>query len=387
MRDSKVILNKRDYDVYSFDLPVSFLFGKRREKFIAGELGKRHPCYSDECCFDSRISLKLKGVCSDVVVMNKLRLTELRNENLGKRLCVVERKGCVFDSGMVLLWKKVWFFVLVGSFALMLCVGVAACRKNSVNVESVTGSGSLEGADVDKRIDVKKFFEIVTENKGRCTWFEWRSEEMTENYTASVSLVYPEKFYESGENIVVSAVSYSEGLPSMVVSQKARKSMSAKKDAGVNYVFFVPLIRDILKENKAVFREENANPFSIKFSFEGIEAGKENVISKIGKVAKENEVSISYLMLRYCEDSSFEVQINFAKTKYEGIDLELVGNYLQLFYGKKISKKNVAPAKRVDVATKAFGTKMGEVAYADGSKIVFYKNSDGKIIKNKEFSR
>ena len=56
MKKNGFEINTKDYDVYALHLPVSVLFGKKRERFLVTELGKRHPCFSDEFCFDSKLS-------------------------------------------------------------------------------------------------------------------------------------------------------------------------------------------------------------------------------------------------------------------------------------------------------------------------------------------
>lgn len=48
------VVRKNEYDRYLIPMPFSKLLGERKKKYIFSELEKRHPCFSNKFCFDSR---------------------------------------------------------------------------------------------------------------------------------------------------------------------------------------------------------------------------------------------------------------------------------------------------------------------------------------------
>ena len=112
----KKACNVLDYDFYSFDYPLSKVgFAKeKRNSFICSQLEKMHPCFSDDCCFDYKLRLNKNKLRADVVVMQKFRLAEYKNQR--KKIYIPEGKMTAFYSR-----AKVWVFV-VCILLLLLCV-------------------------------------------------------------------------------------------------------------------------------------------------------------------------------------------------------------------------------------------------------------------------
>ena len=76
LKRSSLLCLPRDYDFYSILIPVQGIIKKWRDKYLYAELVKRHPCFSDSCCYDSRLRISRQGIFADVVVMQKFRLAE-----------------------------------------------------------------------------------------------------------------------------------------------------------------------------------------------------------------------------------------------------------------------------------------------------------------------
>ncbi len=77
----KQIIQKKDFESYEIILPFSAIAGKRRKQYLCSELEKMHPCFSDEFAFDSAVKkISRKGLCAEVVVMNKYRLAEYEDK-------------------------------------------------------------------------------------------------------------------------------------------------------------------------------------------------------------------------------------------------------------------------------------------------------------------
>lgn len=391
---SRLVMDKKDYDYYQFGIPFSVLVGRKKEKFILAELGKRHPCFSDEFCFDSKLGLDKNGFLSEVVVMNKYRLSEMRGKFPGKRLGICEKRDSFFDTGIVSFWKKWGFVVVLGIAILFLGVLIAACGESNqkfIENENSIETNLTEEVELGEGIAISDFFWKVKNSKGRINWLEWRINGGNESFTAEVSLMFPEQILEIEESFLVSAVSYAEGMPLMVVNAK-KTYLPGNLNQGntMEYVDFAPLVRDVLKSErseKVEIIEEKVMPYSLRFSFTDVGAEVGNVVCRLGEFVKRNNISVSYLKIRNVDESVFDVQLDFSGVAAKGIDLELAGRTLELMKKPVAKKKEVKVTERSVKTEEVLGTKMGEVTYADGSKLVFYKNSLGKTVKRKEFSK
>ena len=135
------VVQKEEFDRYFIPLPVSCLLGKKSEKYIFSELEKRHPCFSNEFSYDSRLKISKKGFVSDVVVIRKLRLSQYRNF-LGVKFA--EDKGKRFIS------RKVKWLGIFAGLVLVLVTGLAvrglAVRK--VHAGDLPSGDLPSGADV-----------------------------------------------------------------------------------------------------------------------------------------------------------------------------------------------------------------------------------------------
>lgn len=388
MKTKKYVVCDKDYELYKFFLPKEVLFGRNRKRFIENELGKRHPCYSDDFCFENFIVISKKGFEAKVVVMEKNKVSELKTEEKGKRLYIKPLKHFVFETGVFGVWKKIKGTVILGIIICLICSLYLYFFKKNISNESVIeekeqNNAFIQEESVRNRIDVNNFFKIVENNNGYINWFEWRYEETLEELASSVLFVYPEKFIEAEDELKVSAVSYIDKKPSMIVTEKKHYKTFANQNRNeLNNLFYVSLLRKILEANNAIIIEENFSPYSLSFSFNNTEKNKneKNLISKIAEFARENELIISYLYIKNTENNNFDVRLAFANKKIEGIDLEIIGKFLKLMVVNQNKDKNLQVVKeKIPKKEKSIGTKMGEVIHADGKKVEFYKTQEGKI--------
>ena len=126
-------LRKEDFDRYIIPLPLSKIAGKSRKKYLFSELEKRHPCFSNEFCFDSKLILGKKGFLSDVIVMNKMKLAgyDRKNGLMLEKGGVTGRKRCFVPE-----WKN---YIVYGGVAFLLLAGIVVSgiirKKTSIEVE------------------------------------------------------------------------------------------------------------------------------------------------------------------------------------------------------------------------------------------------------------
>ena len=86
----KTNCSKDDYDFYTIPFPVKVIFNRQKNRYISSQLEKLHPCFSDDCSYDSHLRLKKSGLIADVVVMQKFKVAEYKANK--RKLYVQELK-------------------------------------------------------------------------------------------------------------------------------------------------------------------------------------------------------------------------------------------------------------------------------------------------------
>ena len=97
MKNNAVKCSCEDYDFYTIPVPVKAVLNRNKKHYISSQLEKLHPCFSDDCSFDTHLHLKKTGIKADVVVMQKLKLAEYKSKN--KRLYIEEQKAALLFRG------------------------------------------------------------------------------------------------------------------------------------------------------------------------------------------------------------------------------------------------------------------------------------------------
>ena len=125
MKTNAVNCSVNDYDFYTIPLPVKTLLHRQKDRYIGSQLEKLHPCFSDDCSFDSHLSLGKKGLNADVVVMQKYKVAEYKA--LYKRMFVQERKHIQFFAGNKCMRRGV--VAVVGLLMLVFALVFFSYRK------------------------------------------------------------------------------------------------------------------------------------------------------------------------------------------------------------------------------------------------------------------
>lgn len=379
-----VFLKKGEYEFYQISIPFAMMGRKKQRKFIAAELCKRHPCFSDEFCFDYQVGLNKSGFLGNVIVMSKYKLTDIKNSNPHQKIKVKERKASVFNTKTKKVIQALLVCIIMG--AVILICSVRMQKKSTIEneqIENETLNYNFEETEIQfQNIDVEKILEIVKKGKGIISRLEWKLENQNQHFLISVRGLYPESFLDSIENIKISAVSYSKNVPLMVVQSNVPYELQNCEE--YKKVHFVSLVRTVLQESKCSIKEENNNVIS--FSFTKQEAESSNVVLRIAELVKENNGSILSLIINCQDGALFDVQFEFSDYAAQIIDLELIGKSLDVFSLCKAVPDRPSVSSVVKTGNKQpERMKLGEVTYSDGSKLVFYKTNVGKMVLEKEF--
>ena len=392
MKSNRVKCNPLDYDFYTIPFPFSAIKKTQRNKFLYSELGKLHPCFSDDCCFDSRLRLEKNGIKADVVVMQKYKLAQYKSR--GKKIYVEERKAqsffCKDYRKTYLLFTAV---VIVSLFLIILVriIFVKSAKTDQQNLESVSANyeKTVFSESNDESEMTSCFISTVAELNGKITAFEWKQNDFSYEFSAEVKGIYPENFGMDFQNASFSAVSFQQALPVMKVSLNRKINALGQREP--EQAFFLRAdFRSLIKTLGGNIFEESIVPYGMNFSLPmNNQELCINAVAQIMDFICANAMSLKSFKL-YSNNEEINISMYFSdvRQKYSDIVCDCLRKNVPVFLPEK---KNEKPEKieqkkagsvvlSTDLASKR-KTKIGQVIRDDGSLIEFYKNEQGKIVR------
>jgi len=372
------VIRSADYERYYIPVSLKNLVGKKRNIYISGELEKRHPCYTDACEFDSKVRLRNKSLILDVVVINKLKLSEYK------------RKSRVIDLGFFLdkeisvlrFSDKKKLLVIFFSFGILL-TGIYSVLKSAerkkekeVVIESIE-SEFIEDMAFESIPELLggKFLEIVSVKKGMITDFDWKIENGMEFIQGNLNKVFPEEIEISGfENI--SSVEYVNNSP--VFNFELRQQIREKENNEKNCLFevYAPELRKEILMGEGVLLEEKRKSSNVRFRC------KNNlmVLSNLARALEAKDIGVNELRIMRDGKEYLMVEMTLSESYgyKSGIPIDVMPSYSKIFIEEKeksIQKNLAIPEKTGEMK------KVGSVGYENGKKLVFYKNPEGKLVK------
>ena len=409
---NELIIKRSDFEKYQLVLPYRFLFGRSRQRFIYSELEKMHPCFSDEFYFDSKIKgLSKKGAVSDVMVIHKYTLAEYETKrpvsgSLFKRLigsgffaesC---KEGKIFVNKRIRIMGSLITFLLVLAVLLLSTAFLSIfkhSRKNpdiqmlpTADTEALVIVPANE-TDEKKASICESFFSELRSGGGKLQFFQWKIDGFNEVFKSKILDLYPEQL----SSVKVFDVIYENARPVIEISESRKLKPDEKSFAEqtVNKAFngeeSFRSIRSLIFENGGKLKKESLNPYSVEFSCKKERAAA--ILSAIDECFCKNGKRTAFINISE-EKGEWNVstgEMDFRMGDFASvISLKLLADNFDLFYGTKERKndyKNDNPktVKNKNIE-KDYGVKIGEIKNADGKKVCFYKNAEGKILKIKE---
>ena len=427
------VISKKDYERYSVRMPFRVFLSRpgSRKRFLFGELEKLHPCFSDECTFDSKLKLGKKGLVSDVVVMNSLKLSEYKTRFLGKRLFLEGNpEKCVFGKNRIrntpglvvcaaivgvvisLLLLAVAHWEPAGRWkAASVVEGDADTRAGGAGVTAGAEGGlaGAEGGSVGEggaaRLPgelTELFLSAVEGDSAFLSELEWKCDGLNESFFASVAYIHPDRLINSGD-FEFSAVKYKENVPFFTAKGKCRVRRRKMNETELVWSNGKPgcfdadrevftELRKIICGAGAELMEEKFNPWKIRFVLENATLDKtESLISDMAEYILKMGIAIKRLAIRKGGFDDFELEIETASDlePFMGVNLSILEKRFRLF-GLKNQREKVQ-SYQIDVGKKNQGRavnntvqpelrKIGEIRHKDGSFVVYFKNQQGKIV-------
>lgn len=419
MELKKNVIQKKDYERYAVSIPFRVLLSRNRKRFLFGELEKLHPCFSDECSLESKIRLGKRGLVSDVVVMNSLKLSEYKARFFGKKLFLEgSPEKCVFKNKD---WQKK--LLIATGFSLVLAVfcsaGVVAfmqhkkAESNALHDEK-TNFGMADEVDKTEQTGAEilvgkapselpeLFLSVVEGDSAFLNELEWVCDGINERFSAGVGYIHPQRLIKACE-FELSDVTYKDNVPFFTVrgKTKVRKTKMSENEfvwsngstglfeAGEDDFFE---FRKIIESAGAVFLEEKFNPWRIHFVLKNATLDEtEALIANMAGFVLKKGIAIKRLVIRKGGLDDFELEIETMPdlSPSMGVNLSLLEKRFRLFglknNVKEVSSYQLSVGKNscdtpVSVMEMEKVKKIGEIRHKDGTFVVYFKNQQGKIM-------
>ncbi len=375
-RMNKLICPQDFYDYYSIPFPVKALQRKQRNKYLCSELEKLHPCFSDDCCFDSRLSFVKKGLKADVVVMQKFKLAEYKKMNGQKPVYIQELKKIPFFQSHFkrnqIIISIIFLFVLIFVLAtLKIIQGQKKIEPMSLEPVSPVNYQSL--APEDAFSSIINMLEMCGKKECFITDFSWNVQGFSQGFTFSLKNLYPEEVLSFFPDAAISSVSYQDGSP-LFSAQVNIKLNSANFSTDYKKEYdYVGELRFFALSNDITIIEETVKPRGIRLVL-----SNQSFIKMLDYISRENIPVSSVSISSQKNNSTVSIEISNAGVVDQARFFECLNANSNLFFEKAKqsveSKLGSAPSR-----PQKNQTTIGKIYLTDGTSIEFYKDENGKI--------
>ena len=390
MKAKKQYCPSDDYDFYTIPLPPKLLLNSRKNKYICGQLEKLHPCFSDDCSFDSFLSLEKKGLRANVLVMYKHKIAEYKANK--SRLFI---KECKYHQFFVEGKKKV-AGLLSGLLLLTgLCLlaflpdfvggkeGGQASGQASDQASVQTSQNppaSLSPQDLPKGLYAPQVLYLVAKNGTYIRSFSWNYDGFTEALSMQISGLYPEQLVDFSPQPDFSSITFEDAIPLMTISFNENQSQTVNKNFPEQELLSLKKdFRSLILSSRLVLSEESVNPFGLKLLIS--KDSKKDFILLLEYI-RQKQLCLSSINI-IADDLQTRVQLIFSSVKLcdQTEFLNSLIENLQLFHSPEKDRKSrkVLVEKKQEPQSKNF-TKVGQIQKPDGSITSYYKDEKGKII-------
>lgn len=404
------VVKKEDFEVYEIHVPFSKL-GKTMVSYLNHELEKMHPGFDELCCFDYRLAFERRGFVAKVFVMNRMVLESYRRNR--RNFVCLEGQGSVVFFAKIRREKIFGLFVLV-LVTMALCLMTRSClngmgRRNDVSAMNVNVVEEVSvdfGTGVDMQLVLVDLVLEIEKRDGKI-----QGVRIDENgFSVNVSGVFPELVKAcvgdfTGVSVSCANVNYVKNEPRFWVD--ARRNDFASTSSVMDEEMFWRF-RDCVLESGAEIQQENVSEMKLvlyltKDAFEEcllkIDAGMTECgldccglnLSLVSDGANlEMNLGVSNLnrnLMRHVAEHKgvfFETEEQNEIWEHENEITEFVYVETQEGVGQEME---FCEDVEEDVSLESVrlpGEYFGSMTGADGVKIVFYKNSEGKICGVKE---
>ncbi|MBP5695110.1 MAG: hypothetical protein J6X11_00510 [Treponema sp.] len=400
----KEYVKKDDYELYSFPMPF-LLKRSRRKNYIAKKLEQLHPCFSDNCCYDAKYRLKKGKLMASVAVMDKVKLAEYRS---GGRKHIPLKFG---DGNRLEFFNSEKILNISLTFAIAALAGIllashAIHTKTKSNTErqqqarQAVIAETEENTAFDKAIHhnieqsymvLDDFLQSARKTGGsiqNCSLIFLQDQNADQAYkmTFSMKECFPQDFLANSEDTpdrqsIFSAVSYANSKPEFSASLygKASKVIKLKQNLSKSQI---DDIRLSIWNCNGILLTDFSDEGIVEFLIQNTSIKK--LLENLKNICNEHSIFPAAVEIE-AEKFNSRMKIIFAEEiKVEDCNpLALINKYSDVFLEKDLPKAK-APRKKALTQNHQSKECFGKIRQKDGSVLVFYKNSQGKITGEKE---
>lgn len=430
-KNRKCVVKESDYETYWIPVPFGSFLGKQKNKFLYGELEKRHPCFSDDYLFCSKTFLKNRKLESKVFVMDKMKLAEYKLQNpKGQFVSEDKRKIPLFYQsqhgkkiGILILF--VILIVFFSFFQMVKNKKLHTLENNSIvetvielEEEKITLPDNFNFVLND---ECECLFEIINSNKSAIKSFFWEYSNFYERFDVSVNSVFPEVVLDSLPESKISNVNYYENKPSFDLTYEKKnviEGLEIENQKDNNAV--IKNVRNLLLENKCVLIEETLFPFTFRFN-KTVNVNdfdcflNNNLFLELGKFIDAERIIIESFSMEWKNNDKsgllLDVEIRFSNYRLRD-DIHILSSKVSSknicdFIGKNLlsffielneatsnnkkkkghlmeNNKNDSQKREKLKNYDEYKNKVGEIRNKDGTITIFYKSKDNKIQRMKK---
>ncbi|MBO4638160.1 MAG: hypothetical protein J5710_00215 [Treponema sp.] len=384
-----------DYDFYTIPFALKYLKHTNRDRYLYSELEKLHPCFSDDCCFDARFRFEKSRLMADIVVMQKYKLAEYKNQK--KKIYISERKGYAFFEKQTT--KNV--MLLSCTFFILTCLTCLVFNKNRSVPRNIPKDEKVAQTEpvntVENYVTGAEIFNYIATLEGKIYGFIWSSDGYVEKLTFNLKGVFPEQidhfqFQQNSIHADFSSVVFEDNLPVFTASFSVKKIPWEMSEAISNNQYRSEL-RDLIKQNEIELLEETINPFSLRIV---IIQNQQQAYETLLNFLIEKKLSVSEIKIMKSQvdginktKNQLKLELLFSKESFSSTE----NLYMSLLQNSKVFCETESNAmftetvnnKKIESIKTQSGkslVKIGKVLKQDGSVIEYYKDDNGKIITN-----
>ena len=384
-------LDNSNYDFYAINLGKikPFTSSKIIEKKIYANLEKLHPCFSDFSTFDYVITQQKQNIIAKVVVIDTLFLIEYKNSHKVSFVNVSELKNkkC-FISEKEKKQRKITFaaiFILLAVSCFFMVFNAYKTKKQILENIPVLIETPEEKIVFDITDFIEKCLPIFFDEKIKVSYFEYicvSNPQITLNTSGIQREEIEKQILSQNENLKLnfSSTTYSDKTPQLSFSINCDKQpIKTASFCDIQSSFI--LIRNAVFEVNGlpVSEEIETRQFQCIIPYGGLKVFFDNLI----KIQEEEKIKFEKLIFDYNQEvGNLNCVIVLDKLKAdETIDFS---NLLSIFKKPLEQQKinEIAPKKEVEITDDK--VLVGKMPSADGSEILYYRTSDGKIVYEKE---
>lgn len=400
MQEKKLLINQNDYELYTIPLSLRNLFGKQRNKSISSELNKLHPCFSDNCNFDSKLIFSKKGFQAKVLVVDNFSLKKYKEKySLVKLYCKDFSNKALFEKSFLSKHKSLFVGIIVFLFICSLFTNLfwPNNKKSIVELNNTVDTTNIfqEHTSYPEIYSVTK--NVLTEIRncnGELSNFNWQINGFSEKLICNVKKIYPENLQSFEEYLTFSPLAYTEENPEFSITLSSTVKFPEIISSG--NIFPKELIRQSIKKFNINLQKESVNPYELFFQGKIFEKKNNSCFfDDLAEICSKHNLLIDKIILNKSKDNIWNCQISFSETRIiedNGI-LNLILTNQELFHPNFIIHTNSSNRKKEQVKENQLHKKqttrdqkyisnknpIGKVIHEDGSITSFYKTLEGKI--------